>query len=91
MTTFNLEMGAPFFTPRPLLTSPITGIYRPLAYWDSANTCSAVNGPNTSCRVVILGNVHTYLTAENCYNGVDDDGNGLIDKADPGCWRCGDG
>lgn len=32
----------------------------------------------------------TILTAENCYNGKDDDSDGLVDKADPDCWRCGD-
>ena len=24
-------------------------------------------------------------------SGIDDDGNGLIDKQDPACWFCGDG
>ena len=26
-----------------------------------------------------------------CFNKRDDDGDGLIDKADPDCWVCGDG
>jgi hypothetical protein len=39
----------------------------------------------------MLCNQATVLTSELCYNGIDDDGNGLTDKADPGCWHCGDG
>lgn len=25
------------------------------------------------------------------YDGIDNDGDGLIDKLDEDCWRCGDG
>lgn len=39
----------------------------------------------------VLCNLKTFLTKENCYNNIDDDGDGLIDKADPDCIRCGDG
>ena len=28
---------------------------------------------------------------EECVNGIDDDGDGLVDQADPDCFRCGDG
>ena len=29
--------------------------------------------------------------SEQCVNGIDDDGDGLVDQADPDCFRCGDG
>lgn len=28
---------------------------------------------------------------QNCYNNIDDDGDGQTDKDDPDCWKCGDG
>lgn len=65
------------------------GIYRVLAY--QTGHCTVTNGPSTNCRASLLANINTVLTAEDCYNGIDDDGNGYIDKDDPACWRCGDG
>ncbi|KXZ41216.1 hypothetical protein GPECTOR_644g757 [Gonium pectorale] len=53
--------------------------------------CSVMSGPYQNCQATVLCNEKTKLTAENCYDGVDNDGNGLVDKADPACWRCGDG
>ncbi|GAX76820.1 hypothetical protein CEUSTIGMA_g4266.t1, partial [Chlamydomonas eustigma] len=66
-----------------------SGIYRVLAYL--SGQCTIVNGPNTSCNATVLCNVNTYLSAELCYDGWDNDGNGLVDKNDPACWFCGDG
>ena len=40
---------------------------------------------------VILGGLGTILTAEVCDDGVDNDGDGLIDNADDDCHVCGDG
>ncbi len=39
----------------------------------------------------VLCNTKTILSLENCYDGLDNDGDMLIDKFDPDCWRCGDG
>ncbi|GAX78460.1 hypothetical protein CEUSTIGMA_g5899.t1, partial [Chlamydomonas eustigma] len=66
-----------------------SGIYRVLAYL--AGRCSVVTGPLTNCQATVLCNVNTYLTAELCYDGWDNNHNGLVDKEDPGCWFCGDG
>ncbi|KAG2437447.1 hypothetical protein HXX76_006097 [Chlamydomonas incerta] len=62
---------------------------RVLAY--QARMCPVAYGKLQQCRASVLCNRNTILTAENCWNGVDDDWDGLIDKADPDCWRCGDG
>ena len=40
---------------------------------------------------VILGGLGTILTAEVCDDGVDNDGDGLVDSDDDDCWVCGDG
>ena len=39
----------------------------------------------------VLCNQNTLLSSEICCDGIDNDGNGLTDKQDPACWRCGDG
>lgn len=44
-------------------------------------------GPKQNCRATVLANRYTKLTAENCYDGVDNDGDGLVDALDPDCWR----
>ncbi|GIL84041.1 hypothetical protein Vretifemale_12752, partial [Volvox reticuliferus] len=36
-------------------------------------------------------NNQALLTSEDCYNGVDDDKDGAVDKEDADCQRCGDG
>ncbi|KAL6761736.1 hypothetical protein V8C86DRAFT_3181595 [Haematococcus lacustris] len=58
-----------------------SGIYRVLVARTGA--CTIPNGPNQDCQATILCNVRTVLTAELCYNGEDDDGNGLVDAAEP--------
>jgi cysteine-rich repeat protein len=40
---------------------------------------------------VLLGGRNVVLTAEICNDGLDNDGDGQIDKADPDCVICGDG
>jgi cysteine-rich repeat protein len=40
---------------------------------------------------VMLGGLGTIITAEVCDDGVDNDGDGLVDNADPDCHVCGDG
>ncbi|EFJ49171.1 hypothetical protein VOLCADRAFT_90034 [Volvox carteri f. nagariensis] len=52
--------------------------------------CPVTSGPNQDCRATVLCNTKTILTAENCYDKIDNDNDGLIDKQDPDCWRCGD-
>ncbi|KAL6764333.1 hypothetical protein V8C86DRAFT_3209110 [Haematococcus lacustris] len=75
-----------------------SGIYRVLAFkaWkDDSNRaaggpgqgCPVPSGPTQDCWATVLCNQYTYLSAEICGNAIDDDGNGLADKADPVCWR----
>ncbi|KAL6761733.1 hypothetical protein V8C86DRAFT_2530731 [Haematococcus lacustris] len=79
-----------------------SGIYRVLVYkaWKNDSStgphgpgpgCPVANGPSQDCLATVLCNQHTFLSAEICGNGIDDDGNGLVDKDDEACWRCGDG
>lgn len=42
-------------------------------------------------KPVILGGRDVVLTAEDCSDNLDNDGDGLIDKEDPDCYHCGDG
>ncbi|KAG2450459.1 hypothetical protein HYH02_004961 [Chlamydomonas schloesseri] len=56
-----------------------------------ARLCPEPYGPKQNCRATVLCNQNTILTAENCYDGIDNDGDGLIDRADSDCWRCGNG
>ena len=42
--------------------------------------CTVVNGQYQNCNATVLCNINTLLSAENCYNGLDDDGNGLVDR-----------
>ncbi|PNH11091.1 hypothetical protein TSOC_002102, partial [Tetrabaena socialis] len=37
----------------------------------------------------MLCSLNAILTAENCIDGIDNDGDGLVDALDPDCWRCG--
>ncbi len=53
--------------------------------------CPTPYGPNTYCAASVLQADRAVLTAENCFDGIDNDADGLVDKADPDCWRCGDG
>ncbi|KAG2453051.1 hypothetical protein HYH02_002386 [Chlamydomonas schloesseri] len=62
---------------------------RVLAY--QARMCPVAYGKMQNCRATVLCNRNTVLTSENCWNGKDDDLDGMVDKADPDCWRCGDG
>ncbi|KAG2489048.1 hypothetical protein HYH03_012485 [Edaphochlamys debaryana] len=48
-------------------------------------------GLKTNCNATIMCNPITMLTAENCYDGIDNDGDGKIDYLDMDCVRCGDG
>lgn len=57
-------------------------IYYVLAY-STADGCTVTNGPTQSCKASMLLNFNTVLSAEICYDGIDNDGNGLIDKQDP--------
>jgi hypothetical protein len=66
-----------------------SGIGRVLTY--KAGNCPTPNGEGTNCMATVISNIHARLTAEVCYDGIDNDANGLIDKADPACWMCGDG
>ncbi|GIM08142.1 hypothetical protein Vretimale_12181 [Volvox reticuliferus] len=52
--------------------------------------CPVPQGRNQDCQATLLCNTRTLLTSENCYDGVDNDMDGLVDKADPDCQRCGD-
>ncbi|GIL44854.1 hypothetical protein Vafri_2312 [Volvox africanus] len=52
--------------------------------------CPVTSGRLQQCRATVLCNTKTILTAENCHDGTDNDGDGLVDKSDPDCWRCGD-
>ncbi|GFR45633.1 hypothetical protein Agub_g7041, partial [Astrephomene gubernaculifera] len=56
-----------------------------LAY--RGNECPAAAGPNQDCKATLLCDIRTVLTAENCYDGVDNDGDGLTDNEDPDCWQ----
>lgn len=74
---------------------------RPLAY--ESGQCKVANGPGqcldgacrspsqSQCNATVLMNVNVVLTAEICWNGIDDNEDGLIDREDPACWVCGDG
>ncbi|GFH08829.1 uncharacterized protein HaLaN_03860 [Haematococcus lacustris] len=75
-----------------------SGIYRVLVYkaWKNDSStgpdgpgpgCPVANGPSQDCLATVLCNQHTFLSAEICGNGIDDDGNGLVDKDDEACWR----
>ncbi|KAL6750251.1 hypothetical protein V8C86DRAFT_3183690, partial [Haematococcus lacustris] len=68
-----------------------SGIYRVLVSAVGLHGCPVPSGPTQDCWATVLCNQYTYLSAEICGNAIDDDGNGLADKADPVCWRCGDG
>ncbi|GIL96935.1 hypothetical protein Vretimale_2657 [Volvox reticuliferus] len=55
-------------------------------------SCPRPSGPHQNCEAFVLCSKRAKLTSsENCYDGVDNDADGAIDKADPECWRCGDG
>ncbi|EFJ47958.1 hypothetical protein VOLCADRAFT_91480 [Volvox carteri f. nagariensis] len=53
--------------------------------------CPTPQGKNQDCQATVLCNTKATLTAENCYDGVDNDGDTWVDKEDPDCERCGDG
>ena len=60
--------------------------------WLQANNCpqpytDSRSGAKQSCRATVLASQYTTLSAEVCNDGVDNDGDGLRDKADPDCWR----
>ena len=58
-------------------------IYYVLAY-STGDGCTRTNGPTQSCQASLLLNFNTVLSAEICYDGIDNDGDGLIDKQDSG-------
>ncbi|GLI60146.1 hypothetical protein VaNZ11_002181, partial [Volvox africanus] len=55
------------------------------------DSCPVPQGKYQNCHATVLCNTQALLTSENCYNGVDDDSDGAIDKDDEDCKRCGDG
>ena len=59
-----------------------------LAYHDHNNNSSYDFGTD---HAVILGGAQVVLTAEVCNDGIDNDGDGLVDNNDPDCHVCGDG
>ncbi len=71
-------------------TGPVGWVgLRVLSY--QTGQCPRPYGATTSCRATVLQADRTVLTAENCFDGIDNDSDGLVDKADPDCWNCGDG
>ncbi|GIL59264.1 hypothetical protein Vafri_14183 [Volvox africanus] len=55
------------------------------------DSCPVPQGKYQNCHATVLCNIQALLTSEDCYNGVDDDNDGSIDKEDDDCKRCGDG
>ncbi|PNH11090.1 hypothetical protein TSOC_002101 [Tetrabaena socialis] len=56
-----------------------------------ARECPIPYGRNQTCKATLLCSQNAILTAENCNDGIDNDGDKLVDALDPDCWRCGNG
>ena len=78
---YSKHAGVLLRVPRP--TSPQAG-FCPQPYTDGTT------GRKQDCRAAVLANQYTVLSAEICSDDLDNDGDGLTDKDDPDCWRCGD-
>jgi cysteine-rich repeat protein len=64
----------------------------PTGYWIATAGETADPIIDTAWALLTLEpTVPVPVPRENCFNGVDDDGDGLIDNDDPNCWVCGDG
>lgn len=67
------------------LTAPVTP--------DMSNTIklAVADASDSSLDSWVLIEAGSFTLGENCENGVDDDGDGLVDSDDPDCHVCGDG
>jgi gliding motility-associated-like protein len=78
-TYSNVQSGVPFN----LVYSPLQTTTYNLVSIQESGSCSPVPGVGTGSATITVS-----CGPENCSNGIDDDGDGLIDCADPDCIGC---
>jgi hypothetical protein len=77
-TVNNIQSGVPFDLPY----SPLESTIYTLTSISSSGNCSPIALGNDTALIRVFCGV------EDCSNGIDDDGDGLIDCADPDCLSC---